>query len=320
MVRPGQTGASAFTASLPNLHGDTLLTTDGLGTNTSNGNGPYGTFTYDPFGNPLPGSHDPQNLDYASFAYAGAADKITETSITLNPIQMGARVYLPTVGIFTSMDPIPGGNATAYAYPLDPIDGSDWSGMQWTATLTGSMQNAAGATRVQPAAGATRVQPSAGASRVQAAAGAAINQRPTEIAARTQPATVHHEDTLRYAEPAGKVASVAGTASMVSTTYSTVASAASAVVIAVSNINYKELAGTAFAGCVGNEFTAGVTGLAAAPFTGGESLNAVADSAEANCASGAAAGIVYYFIAGGAQVHDQEETAREILEETFHGY
>jgi len=50
-VRPLQTTtATKAVYSLPNVHGDTLLTTDGTGTNTSTGNGPSNAFTYDPFG------------------------------------------------------------------------------------------------------------------------------------------------------------------------------------------------------------------------------------------------------------------------------
>lgn len=45
---------------------------------------------------------------------------------------MGARLYLPHTGTFTTIDPVPGGNTTAYAYPQDPINSFDLDGrMNW---------------------------------------------------------------------------------------------------------------------------------------------------------------------------------------------
>jgi hypothetical protein len=41
---------------------------------------------------------------------------------------MGARVYNPVTGQFTSPDPIPGGNENTYTYPNDPINQNDFTG------------------------------------------------------------------------------------------------------------------------------------------------------------------------------------------------
>ena len=41
---------------------------------------------------------------------------------------MGARVYFPTIGRFTSVDPVPGGTPNSYTYVLDPINGNDYTG------------------------------------------------------------------------------------------------------------------------------------------------------------------------------------------------
>ena len=41
---------------------------------------------------------------------------------------MGARLYNPSTGLFSSTDPIYGGNVTTYGYPNDPVNSSDMSG------------------------------------------------------------------------------------------------------------------------------------------------------------------------------------------------
>jgi len=46
-------------------------------------------------------------------------------------ILMGARVYNPAVGLFSSIDSVRNGGATRLGYPYDPINGSDLSGLIW---------------------------------------------------------------------------------------------------------------------------------------------------------------------------------------------
>jgi RHS repeat-associated protein len=62
-------------------------------------------------------------------AWLGQHQRGYEHTGALNQMLMGARTYLPALGIFTSTDPISGGSATAYDYcNQDPINTVDLNG------------------------------------------------------------------------------------------------------------------------------------------------------------------------------------------------
>ncbi|MGV8978916.1 MAG: hypothetical protein ACOH17_12805 [Cellulomonas sp.] len=116
--------------ALPNLHGDTLTTTNTTGT-------PTGTpAIYDPYGNPLAPTTglldlttDPTTRTGGlTDGWVGSHQRGTEHTGTANWTLMGARTYLPGYGQFTTTDPSYAGNTNPYAYPQDPINGYDLNG------------------------------------------------------------------------------------------------------------------------------------------------------------------------------------------------
>ncbi len=127
--------ASSQVWSYPGLSGHDLVTTDAAGTRT-------GTVAlYDPFGdpiNPTTGCIGTTSADTAgpantttlnvSNGYQGAHGKGLLTLDGLATIEMGARQYVPLLGRFLFVDPVPGGNANDYTYPNDPVNASDLTG------------------------------------------------------------------------------------------------------------------------------------------------------------------------------------------------
>lgn len=205
-LRPQQQQANSQKQyNLPSALGHTLLTTDATGANTSNGNGPLNSFTYDPFGNVLSGSNKPANTVLGgSYGFGGSHAKVTEASLTLTPIQMGARIYLPTLGRFTSVDPVLGGNANAYVYVLDPINSNDYGGK-----CAFFIQCTISVTILQPAATTTSYQSTISAAQTQSMSAAIIYVRiaPTTTRAAAKPMTAKVSPLQRLGNNIGSVAS-----------------------------------------------------------------------------------------------------------------
>lgn len=83
---------------------------------------------YTEYGKPLTPQPSGNSGVAAGYGWLGAHQR-TATSIGI--VLMGAQLYNTATGLFTSIDPVWGGNETVYGYPNDPINKQDTTVQAW---------------------------------------------------------------------------------------------------------------------------------------------------------------------------------------------
>ncbi|WP_164512415.1 DNRLRE domain-containing protein [Nocardioides baekrokdamisoli] len=116
-------GSTSAQITLADPNGDVVATAD-VTSNTTPAVGISGWSDQDEYGNPL--ENTPSAITAGiGYGWAGTSQRATVDS---GLMLMGARIYNPSTGGFTSTDPVYGGNHTTYAYPSDPVNRGDLSG------------------------------------------------------------------------------------------------------------------------------------------------------------------------------------------------
>jgi RHS repeat-associated protein len=131
--------------SLRNYHGDTALTltTEGKTTASTNTLLAYGAFGEQLIAGTLgTTTASAMNATDSTMGWAADPTRKQEGGYTTSFIQMGARVYIPTLGRFLQNDPVDGGTLNNYVYVADPINSSDYNGKWGFGNIFASLMGA----------------------------------------------------------------------------------------------------------------------------------------------------------------------------------
>ncbi|OIP86305.1 hypothetical protein AUK57_00840 [Candidatus Saccharibacteria bacterium CG2_30_41_52] len=120
-INPQSTSAGSQIYSLTNMHGDVFATVNADGALT-------GVYITGPFGEKINVEQANNAAAGTTYGYLGQFQKLTESDIQLNVMQMGARLYLPSLGRFLQVDPYEGGTPNSYVYMLNPVSQYDLDG------------------------------------------------------------------------------------------------------------------------------------------------------------------------------------------------